>query len=258
MATERDRVWVDTMPAAYADGLEAAVFAPFAAELAARAAGAVRVLEIAAGTGVVTRELTGEVLATDLNPAMVELGSRRAPGARWQQADAAHLPVEDGSLDLVLCGFGVMFFPDRVQAYTEVRRVLAPGGRFMFTTWDTIDTHDFAAALDQGLRAAFPADPPRFVAAVPHGYADPARTRADLAAAGFSDVDVERVVRSGTAPSAEAVARGFCTGTPLRAQLAERGDLAAATEVVAAEMVTLLGEGEVRGDMAAYLVTAAP
>ncbi|GAA4538737.1 class I SAM-dependent methyltransferase [Pseudonocardia xishanensis] len=256
MATERDRVWADTMPAAYAEGLEAAVFAPFAAELADRARGAGRVLEIAAGTGVVTRELSGDVLATDLNPAMVEVGSLRAPQARWQQADAARLPLEDGVVDLVVCGFGVMFLSDRVGAYTEVRRVLAPGGRFLFTAWDTVDTHVFAAALEQGLRTAFPADPPPFVSTVPHGYTDPARMRADLTDAGFVGVTVERVVREGTASSAEAVARGFCTGTPLRAQLAERGDVAAATRVVAAVMTSLLGEGEVRGEMAAYVVTA--
>jgi SAM-dependent methyltransferase len=252
MPDERDRLWVDTMPAAYAEGLEAAVFAPFAAELAARARG--RVLETAAGTGVVTRALVDagcDVLATDLNPAMVALGAKREPRARWAQADAAALPA--GEFDLVACGFGVMFLPDRRRAYAEARRV---GGRFLFTTWDTVDTHVFAAALTGALEAVFPADPPTFVAAVPHGYADPDRIRADLAEAGYPDVELERLVLTGTAGSAESLARGFCTGTPLRAQLAERGDLADTVEMVAAVMTAELGEGEVTGEMAAYLVDA--
>jgi hypothetical protein len=149
-----------------------------------------------------------------------------------------------------------MFFPDRAAAYTEVRRVLTPGGRFLFTAWDEVKAHVFADALCAGLRAAFPADPPPFVERVPHGYTDPERIRADLAGAGFGDVDVERVMRTGTAPSAAAVAVGFCTGTPLRAQIEERGGSAAALRTVGDTMTALLGPGEVRGEMAAYVVEA--
>lgn len=256
MPSERDRLWADTMPAAYAAGLEAAVFAPFAAELAGRAAGARRVLEVAAGTGVVTRALVDaglEVVATDLNPAMVALGAQREPRARWEQADAGRLPFDDGGFDLVVCSFGVMFLPDRVRGYAEARRV---GGRFLCTTWDTVDTHAFGAALTDGLEAAFPKDPPTFVRAVPHGYTDPDRVRTDLAAAGYTDVALERVVLTGTAPSAAAVARGFCVGTPLRQQVIERGDLEETVRIVAAVMTAELGEGEVSGEMAAYLVDA--
>jgi SAM-dependent methyltransferase len=263
MVSEQDRVWVDSMPEAYAGGLEAPVFAPFAAELARRAAAAAprRVLEIAAGTGVVTRALADalpgtDLLATDLNPAMVGHGARRESRARWEQADAAHLPAADGSVDLVVCGFGVMFFPDRPLAYAEVRRVLTPGGRFLFTTWDEVATHAFADALRSGLCAVFPADPPPFLEAVPHGYADPGRIRADLAEAGFADVDLERVVRSGVAPSAAAVAAGFCAGTPLRAQIAERGGPADTLRTVGDTMTALLGPGQVRGEMAAHVVEA--
>lgn len=254
MPDERDRRWADTMPAAYAAGLEAAVFAPFAAELAGRTGGARRVLEVAAGTGVVTRALLDagcEVVATDLNPAMVALGAQREPRARWAQADATALPDEE--FDLVVCSFGVMFFPRRPAAYAAARRA---GGRFLFTTWDAVDTHAFAAALVHGLDAAFPADPPRFVSAVPHGYTDPDQVRKDLAEAGFADVAVERVVLTGTAPSAATVARGFCLGTPLRRQILERGELEEAVDVVAGVMTAELGEGEVSGAMAAYVVDA--
>jgi SAM-dependent methyltransferase len=263
MPSERDHVWVDAMPRAYADCLGTAVFAPFAAELARRASASAprRVLEVAAGTGVVTGALADalpgtDILATDLNPAMVGHGAAHEPRARWEQADAARLPAGDGTVDLVVCGFGVMFFPDRRAAYAEARRVLAPGGRFLFTAWDEVGTHGFAEALTAGLRAAFPADPPPFVTAVPHGYADPDRIRADLAAAGFTDVVLERVVRTGIAPSAVAVAEGFCRGTPLRAQIAERGEPAAALRTVGETMTALLGAGEVRGEMAAWVAEA--
>jgi SAM-dependent methyltransferase len=261
MSTESDRTWVDSMPAAYAAGVERPVFAPFAALVAERAAalGPGRVLEVAAGTGIVTTALAdalpaADLVATDLNAAMVKHAAQREPRARWEQADAARLPAADGSVDLVVCGFGVMFFPDRAAAYAEIRRVLAPGGRLLATIWDTVDTHAFGDALVRGLAAAFPADPPPFVSAVPHGYADPERIRADLA--GFADVAVERVVLTGTAPDAATVARGFCEGTPLRGQIAERGDPATALATVAAVMTEILGEGEVRGEMAAWLIDA--
>ena len=124
MAGDADRAWVDTMPAAYDRWLVPTVFQPFAVDLARRAAarpvGAA--LELAAGTGVLTRELLGvatAVTATDLNDAMVDLGARQVPAARWRQADATRLPFDDAAFDLVACQFGVMFFPDRPAAYAE-------------------------------------------------------------------------------------------------------------------------------------------
>lgn len=262
MSSDRDRTWVESMPAAYARGLEDTVFAPFAVELARRAAvdGPRTVLEVAAGTGVVTRALVdalpgADVLATDLNAAMVDLGRSRVPQARWERAEAAQLPAEDGRVDLVCCGFGVMFFPDRVAGYREAHRVLAPGRRFAFTTWDDVTTHAFADALLAGLRAAFPDDPPTFVADVPHGYTDPDLIRADLAAAGFAEVRLDRVVLTGDGDPA-VVAEGFCTGTPLRAQILERGDLAATVRSVGRAMTDILGPAPVTGSMAAYVVEA--
>jgi SAM-dependent methyltransferase len=130
------------MPQAYDRWLAPSVFRPFAVDLARRAANSAprRLLEIAAGTGVLTRELVtaipaARVTATDLNAAMVEFGSRRVPLAAWRQADALRLPFDDRQFDLVICQFGVMFFPDRPAAFGEMRRVLAPGGRLLFSTW---------------------------------------------------------------------------------------------------------------------------
>src|SRR5215469_10044434 len=128
---DQDRLWSGSMPQAYERWLAPAMFQPFAIDLAQRAARFApgRLLEIAAGTGVLTRQLVtaipaAQVTATDLNAAMVEFGSRRVPLAAWQQADALRLPFEDQAFDLIACQFGVMFFPDRPVAFREMQRVL--------------------------------------------------------------------------------------------------------------------------------------
>lgn len=253
------------MPEAYDRWLAPAVFRPFAADLAERAArlNPGRVLEIAAGTGVLTAELVAalpdaDVIATDLNAAMVEFGSNQAPGATWQQADALSLSFNDGEFDLVTCQFGVMFFPDKPAAFREMRRVLRPGGTVLFNTWATIDTHGFAAALLAGVERAFPEDPPTFLAAVPHGYPDLDQVAADLAAGGLDCRSARTVTLEGQAESAASVGTGFCTGTPLRMAIESRADLAASTTVIGEEMTARLGEGPVRAQMTAYVIEAAP
>jgi SAM-dependent methyltransferase len=260
---DADRVWVDTMPEAYDRWLAPVVFRPFAIELARRVASYApkRVLELAAGTGVLTRELraaipAAQIVATDLNAAMVEYGRGHVPTAGWRQADALDLPFEAAQFDLVACQFGVMFFPDRQQAFAEVRRILARGGTFVFDTWGTVAEHDFAAALVTALARVFPQDPPTFVASVPHGYADPEIVTRDLVAAGFDVVAVDTRTLEGRAASAANVARGFCTGTPLRAAIEKRGDLDRSTAIIAAEMEAQLGTGPVIGKMAAHFIEA--
>jgi SAM-dependent methyltransferase len=260
---DRDRLWVGSMPEAYDRWLGPAVFRPFAVDLAGRAARLKprRVLELAAGTGVLTRELvaavpTAEVIATDLNTAMVEWGTHQVTAATWEQADALHLPFPEGHFDVIVCQFGVMFFPDKAAAFAEARRVLAPGGRLLFSTWDTVDTHDFAKALIAGLDRAFVDDPPTFVATVPHGYTDLRLIAADLIAGGLESVSIETVTLTGHADSAAAVAVGFCTGTPLRLDIEARADLAATTAIVKDEMTARLGTGPVTGRMTAHIIDA--
>ncbi len=260
---EQDRLWVESMPEAYDRWLAPAIFHPFALDIARRVARLAprRVLEIAAGTGIVTRELvralpTAEVAATDLNAAMVEFGARRATGAAWQQADALRLPFGDKQFDLAVCQFGVMFFPDKPAAFREARRILAPEGRLLFSTWSTIGTHDFAAALTAGIERALPDDPPTFVATVPHGYSDIGQVVADLAAARLECLSAESVTLEGHSGSAADVAAGFCTGTPLRMAIENRGDLMACTSVVGEEMTARLGTGPVAGKMTAHILEA--
>jgi SAM-dependent methyltransferase len=261
MAGGADRVWDAAMPAAYDRWLVPTVFHPFAVDLARRVTvhGPGSVLELAAGTGVLTRELlavAGAVTATDLNAAMVDLGRRGVPGADWQQADAAHLPFGDARFDVVACQFGVMFFPDKPAAFAEVRRVLAPEGRLVLNTWAALDTHQFETALMKALGQVFPGDPPTFIAAVPHGYSDVKVLVSDLRAGGLHGVETTTVTLEGRAESAADLAMGYCTGTPLRAQIEARADLGATTTAVAEAMTVELGEGPVVGSMSAVVVEA--
>jgi SAM-dependent methyltransferase len=265
MASDTSRVWLDSMSHAYEKWLVPSVFRPFAVDLAGRASDRMprRILEVAAGTGVLTSELvsalpTAEVTATDLNAAMVDVGRRQVPGARWRQADALDLPFEAGEFDLVACQFGVMFFPDKPAGFAEARRVLTPDGTLLVNTWGPVDTHDFGAAVVAELERVFPDDPPRFLTSIPHGYSDPDAVVADLRAGGFDDVVVESVTLEGRAASAADIAVGFCTGTPLRAEIEARGDLAAVTAAVAKAMQERLGQGAVTGRMTAYVVEATP
>lgn len=259
-----DTAWLDSMPETYDRELGPALFEPYGREVAARVA-AMRprsVLELAAGTGILTRQLVAElpeaqVTATDLNEAMVAYGRSQVPGATWRCADAQRLGDEaDGTYDAVVCQFGAMFFQDRVGAYAEARRVLSDGGRLVLAVWDVLDGSTFAAALVDALGDALPERTPDFVARVPHGYADPDEVRSDLTAAGLEVESVERVVLQGHASSAVDLARGFCLGTPLRFALAERGDLSTLVPSVAEGMRARLGDGPLVGDLTAWLGVA--
>lgn len=259
-----DTVWSGAMPEVYERFLVPALFAPYAELLAQRATAEApaSVLEVAAGTGALTRALVAalpaaRVTATDLNPAMVSWSARRVPEADWQVADALDLPVPDGSVDLVACQFGVMFVPDKVAAFAEAARALVPQGALLCSTWDRVETSPFPEALVAAVAEVLPVDPPDFVARIPHGYADPEQVAADLRAAGLV-ASIEPTVLTGRAPSAAALAMGFCQGTPLRFALEARGDLAELTDAVAAAMTARLGDGPVKGGLAGFVITGRP
>jgi SAM-dependent methyltransferase len=258
-----DTRWLDSMPEYYDRCLAPAVFAPYARRLAGIAAAHApqAVLEVAAGTGIVTAELVhalpaAQVTATDLNPAMVAWAAQRVSGPAWMPADAQRLQFRDASFDMIVCQFGVMFFPDKTKAFAEAARVLRPEGVFVFTVWDTIDTSPLTAAVIAGLADILPDDPPDFLARIPHGYHDTARIRLDIAAGGLVVEGIERLVLRGTAPSARTIAEGFCYGTPLRFELQERGDLEHLTDELAERMTVQFGAGPVEGDLAGYVVSA--
>jgi len=248
---------------AYDEYLVPAVFRPYADDLASRVAsfGPQAVLELAAGTGVLTQAIAlglpaADVTATDLSAAMVAVGSAKVRAAMWQQADAMQLPFDDASFDLVACQFGVMFFPDRPAAYAEVTRVIRPGGHFLFSCWGPLAAHDVGDAVMAALAAVFPEDSPTFLARVPHGYHDVETVTADLRVAGFQGVHVVKVEHECRASDASSLARGFCRGTPLRAEIEARGDLETTTLAVTDALRHRFGAGQIVGRMAALVFTA--
>jgi len=265
---ESDRVFAGSIPEFYDRHFVPLIFAPYAADLARRLqeAKAERVLETAAGTGVVTRAIaarlpsTARITATDLNEPMLSHARTTLADARitWKTADAQTLPFDDQSFDAVVCQFGVMFFPDKVKAYKEARRVLKPGGRFLFNVWDKISDNEFADVVTQALAEMFPSDPPLFMARTPHGHHDIARIRADLKTAGFSDVSTEAKDERSKAPSPHDVAVAYCEGSPLRNEIEARDKarLQEATSRAAAAIARRFGAGPVDGRIRAIIITA--
>jgi len=265
-----DKVFAGSIPALYDAYLVPLLFEPFAIDLARRVAarGPRRVLELAAGTGALTRALASAlpadvaIVATDLNQPMLDhaasVATRRP--VEWRQADATTLPFPDAWCDAVVCQFGVLFFPDRRRAFAEARRVLRPGGAFVFNTWDRVEDNEFTDVLTAALATMFPDDPPRFFVRTPHGYHDPRVMEDDLRAAGFTATP-EIVVRTerSRAPSARHAAIGLCQGTPMRNEIEARDParLDEATDVAAQALARRFGPGPVDGKMQAHVVTVA-
>ena len=267
MTSDVDKVFAGSIPRLYEDYFVPLIFAPYADDLAGRVAlrRPARVLEMAAGTGVVTRALATqlpaatEIVATDLNPGMIETATQVGTSrpVRWQQADAMQLPFAEGEFDVVVCQFGVMFFPDKGHAFAEARRVLRAGGAFVFNAWDRIEVNEFADVVTSALATLFPADPPRFMARTPHGYHDRAAIERDLRAGGFEKpARIETVAARSQAPTARHPAIAYCQGSPLRSEIEARdpAGLGAATDVAAAEIERRFGAGPVDARIQAHVV----
>jgi SAM-dependent methyltransferase len=262
-----DTVFAGSIPKLYERYLVPLIFECYASDLAARTAlrSPARVLEVAAGTGVVTRRLAADlpratsIVATDLNSAMLEQAAAvgTARPVDWRQADALHLPFPDASFDAVVCQFGVMFFPDKPKAFAEARRVLREGGVFLFSTWDRIEDNEFADVVTDALAALFPGDPPRFLARGPHGYHDASAIARDLAGGGFArSPQIAVLTERSRAESPKVPAIAYCQGTPLRSEIEARdaSRLVEATDAAAAAIERRFGPEAVDGQIQALVV----
>jgi ubiquinone/menaquinone biosynthesis C-methylase UbiE len=267
---ESDKVFAGSIPKLYDTLMVPLIFEAYAVHMAERVAACApgAVLETAAGSGVVARALAPRLSAsaryvvTDLNQPMLDhAAARQGPDRRieWRQADALALPFDDASFDVVCCQFGAMFFPDRVAGYAEARRVLRPGGRFVFSVWDRIEDNAFADDVTHAVAAVFPHDPPRFLARTPHGYHDVAVIRDELGRAGFAQVEIETRAETSRAPSARDAATAYCQGTPLRNEIEARDAslLQLATDRAAQAIASRHGEGPVAGKIQAHVIVAA-
>lgn len=247
-----DTVFAGSIPEYYHRCLGPFLFEPYAEDLARRALvlGADRILETAAGTGIVTAALAralpeAEIVATDLNPDMLKVAESRfdSPRVTFAPADAQALPYPDGGFDLVVCQFGAMFFPDRVGAYREAKRVLKAGGALLFNVWDRLEANPASQAVADAVAALFPDDPPNFIDRVPFGYHDKARIEADLRSAGFAEIESETVAKRSRGSAGE-VAPGLCQGSPLRSEIEARAPdrLEEATEAALTALVERWGD----------------
>lgn len=266
--TDSDKVFSGSIAAIYDRVLGPLLFEPYARDMGQRAATLApgRVLETAAGTGIVTRQLAAtlakdaRIVASDLNQAMLDVAASKlaAPNIVWRQCNAMELPFGSGEFDAVICQFGVMFFPDRRVAYREALRVLRPGGTFLFNAWDSLETNELPRVVTEAVAAAFPDDPPNFFARTPHGYHDVEVIAADLKAAGYTRIAIDKVQQRSRAPSAREAATGFCQGTPLRSEIEARdaGRLVAVTEAAAQAAAARFGSGSIDVPMQAIVVSA--
>ena len=267
--SDLDKDFVGSIPEIYDTYLVPLIFEAYATDLANRVGtlNPSTVLETAAGSGVVARALASclasdaSYTVTDLNQPMLDHGaSKQGEDSRitWRQADALNLPFDDAAFDVVVCQFGVMFYPDRIAGYAEAHRVLKPGGKLIFNVWDCIETNEFAEVVTAAVAAVFPDDPPQFLPRTPHGYYDETLIRDELGGVGFKTVEYESLEETSSAPSPRHPAVAYCQGTPLRNEIEARdaGLLEKVTERATAAISERFGAGPVAAKIYGHIITA--
>lgn len=265
--TSTDTNFTGSIPDLYDEYMVPLLFAPYAREVAKRAKSLApkRILEIAAGTGVVTQALhdalpDATIVATDLNSPMLEKAAQRvsAPNVSFQSADALDLPFDDGSFDLAVCQFGIMFYPDKVAGNKEARRVLGCGGNYLLVIWDRLDRNAATKAAAEAVAGIFPADAAKFYERVPFRYHDRGQIEQDLRAAGFANIEIGTVELRSRALSARDAATGLVQGTPMRGEIEQIDPtmLVRATDAATEALKQFEGPEGLDAPMSALFVTA--
>jgi ubiquinone/menaquinone biosynthesis C-methylase UbiE len=221
-----------SIPGYYDQIMGAAHFDSYGRDLAERLPKMPRgdVLEVACGTGIVTRHLRARLdpslrlVATDISEEMLAFARNKVGGSiDWRLADACALPFAQLTFGALVCAFGVMFFPDKKAAFGEARRVLREGGTMLFSVWDGLDANPHARVVAEFLESLFPGDPAMRFGYIPYQFNDERLIKELLAEAGFGDLRFERVRRKCECPSAAVWATGHVRGTPRGILLQERG-----------------------------------
>lgn len=225
-----------TIPDQYDRGLGPVIFVDYAQEMARRAVehGPRRVLEIAAGTGIVARRLRdllpadAHLTVTDLNPPMLDIARtkfKEGEKVAFQAADATDLPFPDGSFDTAVCQFGLMFFPDQATSFREVHRALVADGRYLFSVWDSHRHNPFLRIAHEVVGRYFPTDPPQFYR-VPSRCHELDPLKAILEETGFADISIAVIKLEKEVHDLSAFARALIHGNPTIDQIRARGDVA--------------------------------
>ena len=260
--------FVGSIPENYDRYLGPVLFEPYAKDLAERirvpAVGSL--LEVACGTGIVTRRLRDrlppsvKIVATDLNEAMMTFATqkfRSDENIEWKPADALDLPFGDGSFDAVVCQFGLMFFPDKQRGVSEAYRVLKPDGQYTFSVWDAIERIDLAKATETVIKQFFPENPPDFYD-IPFSFHEQDKLQSVLMTAGFREITIDVVPFPCVSASARDAAHGLIHGNPVINAINER-DPSKAPEIEAAlaeKIAAQFGNAPVNAHMQAIVCSA--
>jgi ubiquinone/menaquinone biosynthesis C-methylase UbiE len=265
---EANATFTGSIPENYDRYLGPTLFEPYAADLVSRldVSKDASVLELACGTGIVTRRLldrlgaSAKVLATDLNDSMLDYArARLGPGdsVEWKQADATDLPFADQSFDAAVCQFGLMFFPDKERAVRETFRVLKPGGTFLFNVWDAIEQNDLPYTAREVVAKFFADNPPDFYD-VPFSFHDPETIRSLLSRVGFDEIELTLLPLEAIAASARDAAKGLVHGNPIITAIRERDEsrIPEIEAALASAIAARYGDAPVRARMQALICRA--
>jgi ubiquinone/menaquinone biosynthesis C-methylase UbiE len=263
--TDKNAAFVGSIPENYDRYLGPMFFEPYALDISQRLSSrpVTAVLEIACGTGIVTRQLrnglpkSAKLTATDLNEAMMEYAGRKFAqdeNMDWQQADATNLPFPDASFEAVVCQFGLMFVPDKSAAICEAHRVLLPGGIFLFNVWGRLEENPIAHTAHEIIATFFDSDPPNFYE-TPFSLTNPEEISAWLKDAGFQDIQVSLLSKPCRSRSASDAAKGLIEGSPVSIAVRERGGASVATieEALTAAIANRFGDDPVESAMQAFV-----
>ncbi|MET3613107.1 ubiquinone/menaquinone biosynthesis C-methylase UbiE [Rhizobium aquaticum] len=258
--------FVGTVPDFYERGLGPVMFEPYARRMAQRVAdlNPGRVLETAAGTGMVTRAMLRllphdvRMTATDISQDMLDCAARQIGNherVTFQQADAQALAAPDGAFDCAVCQFGVMFYPDKDLSYREIFRVLRPGGRYMFSFWDGLEFNPFARVRTDYMKSVLgEAMPPHMMAPFSYSF-DAAKT--SLLAAGFEEIEASVVCLETQIADPDQFARGHVEGSSAARVFEETGnDKANAVRELADRFRRELGDAPCRTTLQAIFISA--
>ena len=257
---EGDKIFAGSIPRLYDEFLVPLIFEPYADDLVSRLASRARLARArdrgrhrrrdaaagcrAAGERVDRRH---RPQSADARPGCV--GRHEAPGRMARGRRDAAAVRRTGEFDAVVCQFGVMFFPDKAKAFAEARRVLRPGGVFLFNVWDRIEENEFADTVTTALASLFPGDPPRFMARTPHGYHDVAIIARDLEFGGFTASPAVRTVAARSTAASPRIPRSRIAKArrcATRSRRATRSGLDKATDIATEALARRFGPGPVR------------